>query len=90
MEVWFPDAMIVLHVILINVIRAAGPSALRSDSGPRCPTSRYILALINGFSIEGILHSAYSPNSFTSCYLRDVVARDASFAVSALSAAKVP
>ena len=76
---------------LIVAMKSAGSDALIS-SKPRAHDVRGLStswALFNGASVDQITKAAYwsNPNSFISCYLRDVVALETSFGVASLRAA---
>ena len=79
----FPDGIIV-------AIKSAGSEALVSAK-PRAHDTRGLStswALFNGASIDQITKAAYwsNSNSFISCYLRDVVALEATFGLASLGA----
>ena len=69
---------------LVECISMAGPEALVSGRirahDTRSVSSSW--ALFNGASLKDIQQAAYwsSPNTFISCYLKDVLAAEASFA----------
>ena len=68
---------------IVEAIKSAGPEALVS-SNPHAHDTHGLStswALFNSASIDQIQEAAYwsNPNSFISCYLRDVVALEASF-----------
>ena len=73
---------------LVDCIKLAGDSVLQV--GPlRAHDTRALStswALFNGASIEQVQKAAFwaNPNSFISCYLKDVVAHEASFALASL------
>ena len=77
---------------LVAAIQAAGPEALAPGNVPHAHDTRSLStswALFNGVSVQEIQKAAYwrSPNSFISCYLKDVPAAEPSFSRAALSAA---
>ena len=73
---------------LVECITLAGPEALVSDRfwahDTRSVSSSW--ALFNGASLKDIQQAAFwsSPNTFISCYLKDVLAAEASFTTSVL------
>ena len=79
---------------LVLAIRSAGDEVLLQ--GPiRAHDTRGVAAswaLFNGASLNDILTAAYwaSPNTFISCYLKDVLAAEPSFGGASLRAAKHP
>ena len=75
---------------IVEAIKSVGPDALVSVK-PRAHDTRGLStswALFNGASIDQITKAAYwsNPNSFISCYLRDVVSLEASFGLASLGA----
>ena len=75
---------------IVEAINSAGPDALIS-AAPRAPDTRGLStswALFNGASVDQITRAAYwsNPNSFITCYLRDVVSLEASFGLASLGA----
>ena len=75
---------------IVKAISSAGPSALVSAT-PRAHDTRGLStswALFNGASVDQITQAAYwsNPNSFITCYLRDVVCLEAAFGLASLSA----
>ena len=75
---------------IIVAIKSAGSEALVSAK-PRAHDTRGLStswALFNGASIDQITKAAYwsNSNSFISCYLRDVVALEATFGLASLGA----
>ena len=75
---------------IVEAIKSAGSEALVS-ANPRAHDTHGLStswALFNGASINQIQKAAYwsNVNSFISCYLRDVVALEASFILASLSA----
>ena len=74
---------------LVECITMAGPEALVSGRlrahDTRSVSSSW--ALFNGTSLKDIQQAAYwsSPNTFISCYLKDVLAAEASFASAVLT-----
>ena len=79
---------------IISAIKSAGDDAL--VTGPiRAHDTRSVStswALFNGVSVEKIQKAAFwsNPNSFISCYLKDVIAHEASFASASLRASRPP
>jgi len=76
---------------LVECIKLAGDGALQS--GPFRAHERALStswALFNGATIEQLQKAAFwaNPNSFISCYLKDVVAHEASFALAALGVSR--
>ena len=74
---------------IVKAISSAGPSALVSAT-PRAHDTRGLStswALFNGDSVDQITQAAYwsNPNSFITCYLRDVVCLEAAFGLASLS-----
>ena len=77
---------------IVKAIKAAGDSALMSDASPRAHDTRGVSAswaLFAGISQEDIIRAAYwsTPNTFVSCYLKDVPASEMVFSQAALSSA---
>ena len=77
---------------IVRAIKAAGDSALMPDASVRAHDTRGVSsswALFAGVSQEEILKAAYwnSPNTFISCYLKNVLASEVAFSQAALSAA---
>ena len=74
---------------IVEAIKSAGPEALVS-SNPRAHDTRGLSTswvLFNGATIDQIQAAYWSnPNSFISCYLRDVMALEASFGLASFSA----
>ena len=75
---------------LVEAISSAGSDALISAT-PRAHDTRGLStswALFNGVSVDQITQAAYwaNPNSFITCYLRDVVSLEASFGLASLGA----
>ena len=77
---------------LIECIKLAGGGVFQR--GPiRAHDTRALStswALFNGASIEQVQKAAFwaNPNSFITCYLKDVVVHDASFALASLGASR--
>ena len=77
---------------LVQCIKLAGDDVLQA--GPvRAHDTRALStswALFNGATVEQIQKAAFwaNPNSFVSCYLKDVVAHEASFALASLGVSR--
>ena len=78
---------------LVECIRLAGDDVLQTGSS-RAHDTRALgtsWALCNGATLEQIQKAAFwsNPNSFISCYLKDVVAHEASFALASLGVSRL-
>ena len=77
---------------IVRAIKAAGQTALVTDSAPHAHETRGVStswAMFAGVSQEEILQAAFwsTPNTFISCYLKDVPASEAAFSQAALTSA---
>ena len=77
---------------LVEAVQAAGPEALAEGVRPRAHDTRGVStswALFHGVALQDIMKAAFwsSPNSFISCYLKDVPASEERFATASLLAA---
>ena len=77
---------------IVRAIKAAGQTALVTDSAPHAHETRGVStswAMFAGISQEEILQAAFwsTPNTFISCYLKDVPASEAAFSQAALTSA---
>eukprot|EP00057_Strongylocentrotus_purpuratus_P023337 XP_011677811.1 PREDICTED: uncharacterized protein LOC105444801 [Strongylocentrotus purpuratus] len=76
---------------LIEAVQAAGPEALAEGVRPRAHDTRGSTswALFHGVALHDIMKAAFwlSPNTFISCYLKDVPASEERFATASLLAA---
>ena len=79
---------------IVSAIKSAGNDTLAT--GPiRAHDTRSVStswALFNGVSVEKIQKAAFwsNPNSFISCYLKDVIVPEASFATASLCTSRTP
>ena len=92
-EPFAPASRDTLSRWIVEAIQAAGPEALAAGGRPpHAHDTRSVStswALFQGVFLDDILRAAYwrSPNTFISCYLKDVPAGEESFAVAPLVAA---